>query len=503
MEASVNSGATPSSSSTYFKHGKNAAEMEQHTHSQDLPREFFQTKPSSIRVLVDDGIAAKQWKVDPSLVYQECDHVRLSSAANMAEVHQKVEQVQSYLNSLGIFKEATTVIDRGEGEDDIDVIFHLRPIKPHYSFGANVNGKGQTTAEFNFDIPCINGSCTSAKCTAKTPTWRILEGYETQASLFTKRLFGVRNLNASLDLNSSVNDLKPYSSYDEMSKSVNLNLGLGPHNLSLEAYNLRDVVLAMGQASTAMQMSRLRSIKTGCRYTWTHRTPGGFFAKWSTEVAGLTGDVNLAKGDACVSKTWSFTMPPLGLFEDEKPSLWHFTAMAAAGHAAPLDSRPLCIQDRFFLGGSNGFVNTICKGFGFRRFGPCDARPAGSGTASSPTTTSRRGSSGGASSSSSQAPQYDYLGGDTYSNFAVSLSRDIPLREQQVGRVFAFAQAASLGNGLEQTVTKPENYRVSTGFGVGFPFFPGCEFQISGCFPLQFKPTDVRESLQFGLRFQG
>ncbi|CAD7954290.1 unnamed protein product [Amoebophrya sp. A25] len=382
----------------------------------------------TVRILVDDGVQSADWKVDPKFVYDECDHVKLAASRSLPEMHAKIERVQAYINSLGIFKDATCVLDKGTGDNDVDLIFHLRPIKPHYSFGANVNGKGQTTAEFNFDVPCIAGTCTSAKCTAKTPTWRILEGYETQASLFTKRLWGVRGLQASLDLNSSVNDMKPYSSYDEMSKSVNLNFGFAGHNLSVELYNLRNVVLAMGQASTAMQMSRLRSVKTGSRYTFAHRTPSGFFGKISTEIAGFLGDVNLAKGDVCLSKTWSFPCI-FSMRGNTRPvDMWHFTLMGAAGHAAALDGRPLCIQDKFFLGGGNGFVNTICKGFGFRRFGPCAIRSVEGGT-------------------SGANPEYDYLGGDSYGNASVSLARDFPLREGQVGRAFVFAQGAALGDG--------------------------------------------------------
>ena len=42
----------------------------------------------------------------------------------------------------------------------------------------------------------------------------------------------------------------------------------------------------------------------------------------------------------------------------------------------------------------------------------------------------------------------DYLGGDSYGNASLTLAKDFPIRDNQVGRAFVFAQAAALTNGV-------------------------------------------------------
>ena len=49
-------------------------------------------------------------------------------------------------------------------------------------------------------------------------------------------------VHASLDFISSVSDMKQYSSYDELLKAVNLNVGFGKHQITIEGYSLRDLM---------------------------------------------------------------------------------------------------------------------------------------------------------------------------------------------------------------------------------------------------------------------
>ena len=99
---------------------------------------------------------------------------------------------------------------------DVDLVFHLEKARPRYTFGANVDAQGQATGEFSFDVPGFIGRTENLKATAKTATWKLLDGNEINLNLFTHRFLGRRDLTGSLVAGTQTTDMKKYSSYDEV-----------------------------------------------------------------------------------------------------------------------------------------------------------------------------------------------------------------------------------------------------------------------------------------------
>jgi len=282
------------------------------------------------------------------------------------------------------------------------------------------------------------------------------------------------------------------------------------HSVRFEAAT-RQLLPSEG-SSEAVSSGPLQSMKTSVKYQILHdgrKEDGSGFGelrRGTLELAGLLGDVALAKAD-CL---WACSCRLLG-------GTWSISG--ALGMAVPLVSgRATNLEDRFFLGGAVSGPGERLPGFAGRGVGPADARKAADwapddapAQAGRPKTEFKFGKdwrteTGLAAPGASNAVRkvrYDHIGGDARACVETTLQwpMHVPLGGGLQLHWLLFGAAGSLvGRVWPQLLHDlAGEVRATAGAGVGVPLPGGGLLGVTCAQPLIAKASDVQQRLQVWL----
>jgi len=316
------------------------------------------------------------------------------------------------------------------------------------------------------------------------------------------------SVDAALELAASGAELTRLSGPAQWGQQAAVSLS-GPsrkHSVRLEAAS-RELFPREG-SSEAVLAAPLRSTKTSITYQLLHDArkddDGGLgeLRRGTLELAGLLGDVALAKAD-CL---WTCSRRILG-------GTWGVSA--AAGVAVPLASAgTVNLEDRFFLGGAQSGPGERIPGFARRGIGPADARKAADSSAApagEPGRAYRFGrewqtQTGPATPAAAEAPAgpaLDHVGGEARASVEATLQwpLQVPLAGGFQLHCLLFGAAGSLVGRVGPRLLHDlaGEVRAAAGAGVGVPLPGGGFLGLTCAQPLLAAPGDKQERLQLWL----
>lgn len=271
----------------------------------------------------------------------------------------------------------------------------------------------------------------------------------------------------------------PWSGYNECDKGLLLDIAFNPDKLGILRHNLQyeatyRKIISSKQASFHVREHAGPSLKSALRYICSIDKRNslifptmGNLVQFSTEVAGLGGDIGFVKNELIMQANWTphenFTFQ-LGL---------------QSGLLQGINNdMKIKITDHFFLGGSMNL-----RGFDMRGCGPRD-----------------KGYS---------------LGGDAYWAVALHLYTPLPFRPGRHGfgdlfRLHGFVNSGNVSNFTfkfannykENMKIFTENVRCSVGGGIAMKLGNATRIELNLVMPLLFVRSDVLQKFQFGIGLQ-
>lgn len=320
----------------------------------------------------------------------------------------KLEEATEELKALDIFESIGIKLDEASsGErDETDITITVKE-KSWRSLhvGATTDGNDEAGES---SLTLSNAFGEAEKITLSATYAR--SGSNTQRATFKKPRFWGLPLYLSAVATNELHNHEWLSSYNEKIRAGSISISdyEGVHDLSLNV-GWRDLlprrdskIPTAYRASPSILAEAMPSTKTSVKYAFTdddrnnivYPTAGGLF-KYSTEIAGLVGDVKFVKAEVEGQKHIALGPLYFGI-----PIL----NFSFSGHVGTVKSygseqdRPARISDRFFLGGP-----TSVRGFNHKGIGP-RASPLDGGVA-----------------------QGDALGGDVSYNGTASVGFPVPL----------------------------------------------------------------------------
>mmetsp|Transcript_60667 Transcript_60667/g.195468 ORF Transcript_60667/g.195468 Transcript_60667/m.195468 type:complete len:484 (-) Transcript_60667:93-1544(-) len=287
---------------------------------------------------------------------------------------------------------------------------------------------------------------------------------------------------------------------------------LGRHSMRLEAAS-RELIPDEG-ASEAALAGPLQSTKASLGYQFLRDTRKGAagegeLRKASLEVAGLLGDVALAKAEG----VWTCSRRALG---------GTLGLSAAAGLAVPLGlpgTAPATPwEERFFLGGAAGGPAERLPGFASRGVGPTDPRrvpPAAAEAAACagpPKTVWRFGQDW--STQTAEVPASaaagariqvatDHIGGDAHASAGAALQWPLPLPPLGGLRLHGllFGAAGTLVDKVRPSLLQDlrQQVRASVGLALGTPLPGGGFLGLAWAQPMLARQGDTQQRMQLWL----
>lgn len=403
----------------------------------------------------------------------------LRNVRDLADVEQAIHMSCLRMEELKLLKtvRAEAEVRPGGPPLTVDCTFVVEEKKRATNVSAFADRAGEVSCEVRVEQPALLGGPLSGAVQAKTT---MSQTQEFLLHLETPRFLGTRLL-WSLDLTKGTRDEVYSSSYCESQIQALTRISdlAGLHSVTCEAAlrDLQPTPVPNRFQSFEVQRGRLRSIKTSLQYNLAKLWPWGGF-RTGCELAMPPGDVRFFRCDAQAG----LELPlPFGL---------HWTVSGAIGKLLPLDSRPVCFQDRFFLGGASGSTS-IFKGFADRGIGPmgfCELTSAGKRA-------KRKGQ---------EQREVDSLGGTSLVNGFTALSLPLPLPESAnfQARAFGFLNAGWLRDSTRGPWLSGfgASMRTSAGVGLSFPLGAMGSLELTYARPLCSSATDVLQPLQLGLR---
>uniref|UniRef100_A0A3P9LLS7 Sorting and assembly machinery component 50 homolog, like n=1 Tax=Oryzias latipes TaxID=8090 RepID=A0A3P9LLS7_ORYLA len=389
------------------------------------------------------------------------------NAKNLIDVMKKAHIARQRLLRLGIFKEVEVLIDTSEGADalpnGLDVTFEVNEIKRLTGSYNTMVGNNEGSMVLGLKLPNMIGR-------AEKLTFQFSYGTkETSYGLsFFKPQPGYFERNLTLNMY-KVTGQFPWSSLKETDRGVSaeFNFPVGPtsHMLKWEGV-WRELGCLARSASFAVREESGHSLKSALSVCIHILTPGLSLlirmSILSIELAGFTG------GDASFFKEDFELQLNRRLFWDSvlSASLW-------GGMLFPIEGKPSCIADRFYLGGP-----TSVRGFGMYSIGP--------------------------------QSEGDYLGGEAYWAGGLHLYTPLPFRPGRGGfgdlfRTHFFLNAGNLcnlnyGEGPRAHLQKlAECIRWSYGAGIVLRLGNIARLELNYCIPMGVQSGDrICDGVQFG-----
>lgn len=466
-------------------------QQRQHCHQEpnQLQQEEIPEVPQPVHIDLDglvDGVYVRFTglkRVSPHSIISEFEG--MSRARTFRDLQFELEEADRRLNELRLFKSVRAEVTV-EPNGNVDVEMITEEKKRECTASGNVNRKGEMAADVRINQPAVFGGPMSATATIGSTA---SQAREFVFSLNTPRFLG-RRCAWAFDISRHGTDEAQASSFSVSSTSASMKLlDMSGSNFIAAEASLRDVhptVGGMRLPSFEVQTARLRSLKTSVSCSLSKRFCGlggalGATTRADFEVAGGPGDVNFLRKEMQTGVNMDL---PYGA---------RVHASGACGIVYPTDDQPVCLQDRFFLGGATGSAASVLKGFrynGIGQMGACRAR--------NPDDPPKR--------------LVDALGGNAMLNAfaAISMPLQFP-KEVPVGdaRGFVFISAGSLvpsdprafaGGMLGLTHTFREQARASVGVGAGVPLGGMGSLELTFAWPVLAQATDLRQRWQLGFR---
>ncbi|KAE8910378.1 hypothetical protein PF005_g9170 [Phytophthora fragariae] len=329
-------------------------------------------------------------------------------AERIGQLVQKLEEATEELKTFDIFESINIKLDKpSSGEcDETDVTITVKE-KGWRSLhvGASTDGNDEAGES---SLTLSNALGEAEKITLSATYAR--SGSNTQRATFKKPRFLGLPLYLSAVGTNELHNQEWLSSYNEKIRAGSISISdyEGVHDLSLSV-GWRDLlprrdskIPTAYRASPSILAEAMPSTKTSVKYIFTddnrnnavYPTAGGLF-KYTTEIAGLVGDVKFVKAEVEGQKHVALGPVVFGFPILNFSLSYHVGTVKSYGSE---QHRPARISDRFFLGGP---MNV--RGFNHKGIGP-GASPLDGGVA-----------------------QGDALGGDVSYNGTASLGFPVPL----------------------------------------------------------------------------
>ncbi|XP_015432212.1 PREDICTED: sorting and assembly machinery component 50 homolog A [Dufourea novaeangliae] len=398
----------------------------------------------------------------------------LFKAKDFQDVIIRAHRVKGKLEAIGCFRNVGVYIDTSEGP-------HASPEGVEVTFTVHETGRligGINTMVGNNEGSVIIG--------AKTPNlFGRGERLQMEYSHGTKSSTNV-NVSAIKPLvdnwlhtvlSASVFNTStdfPWSGFNERDKGLLLDVALNPdgagilkHNLQYEA-TYRKIISAK-QASFSVREQSGPSLKSALRYIYTIDKRDstifptvGSLVQFSTEVAGLGGDIGFVKNELVMQANWS------------PHEYFNFQLGLQTGLLRGInDDKKVNIVDRFFLGGPLNL-----RGFDMRGCGP--------------------------------RKDNNSLGGDAYWALALHLYTPLPFRPGRNGfgdlfRLHGFVNGGNLmcANNLTKNMKIfTDDIRASVGGGIVMKLGDVARIELNLIRPFWYGKGDVLRPVQFGIGLQ-
>ncbi|CAH0477369.1 unnamed protein product [Peronospora belbahrii] len=320
----------------------------------------------------------------------------------------KLEEATEELKNLDIFESIDIELDKASSgqNDETDVTITVKE-KGWRSLhvGATTDGTDEAGES---SLTLSNALGEAEKITLSATYAR--SGSNTQRATFKKPRFMGLPLYLSAVAVNELHNQEWLSSYSEKIRAGSISISdyEGVHDLSFNV-GWRDLLPRRDSkiptaycASPSILVEAMPSTKTSVKYVFTddnrndivYPTDGGLF-KYTTEIAGLLGDVNFVKAEVEGQRHVAFGPVVFGFPALNFSLSYHLRTVKSYGRE---QNRPARISDRFFLGGP---MNV--RGFNHKGIGP-RASPLDGGVA-----------------------QGDALGGDVSYNGTASVGFPVPL----------------------------------------------------------------------------
>ncbi|KAJ2777855.1 hypothetical protein GGI15_004375 [Coemansia interrupta] len=387
-------------------------------------------------------------------------------ARTVKEAVDEAREAAGKLRALGIAKAVVVQMDKSEDGDALDVHFHCQD-GSRYIIKTGVDvGDSEGMASVTGRLNNIWGGGESFEA-------NYARGSKTQAAFQGTLSIPVEadpRKKVDIVANQAVLDNRPYSSHDELRRTLSMAYRAegrsGSHEV-LYALSWRDVCNLGTKASPSLRTDAGHTLKSSLGYTFTCDTRDsstvpstGSYARVATEFAGIGGDVLFGKSHVELQSN---------------QSLGRGYVLSSSLHGGLLWGPQTSIVDRFFVGGS-----TSVRGFEYRGIGPRDGE--------------------------------DSIGGDVFYAAGLSLLTPLPLVSNDAlkGHLWANAGQCALldRRGLGRPNVSGEIARflttpsASVGFGLVYRHSM-VRVELSCCLPIVATSTDrPKPGMHFGLGFQ-
>jgi outer membrane protein insertion porin family len=375
----------------------------------------------------------------------------------------KLRRTKQKLQNLGFFEKADITTEQGSAPDRAKVKVDVSEQSTgELSFGGGYSTTDQLIGDIRLRERNLLGRGQDVKVAATLSTRRTEFDFG-----FTEPYFMDRNVAAGVDLFHITRDNRRESSYDEkrtggaLRAKYNINEALSQEvRYGLREVEIRNVAVDAstyikqqeGTTTTSEVSQTLLYDKRDNKFT----PSNGYFAKVTTDVAGLGGDNRYFRPSLGAGYYY-----PLG-------ENWILGLSGEAGHIFSFGGRDINIADRFFVGGNN------LRGFQNSGIGPRDSVTG------------------------------DALGGNTFATGSIEMTFPLGLPDEMgvTGAVFSDVGYLTDVDDTGPSVTDTGNIRASVGVGIGWrsPFGP---IRVDFASPVVKDSGDKQEIFRFsfGTRF--
>ncbi|XP_078050296.1 sorting and assembly machinery component 50 homolog B isoform X2 [Augochlora pura] len=403
--------------------------------------------------------------------------IDLFRAKDFRDVIIRAHKVKGKLESLGCFRSVGVYIDTSEGPhaspEGVEITFTVHEIRRLIGGINTMVGNNEGSVTIGAKAPNLFGR-------GERLQMEYSHGTKSSTNINVSAVKPLVNSWLNTVLTASVYNQTsdfPWSGFNQCDKGLLLDIGFNPdgagilkHNLQYEA-TCRKIVCSK-QASFAVREQSGPSLKSALRHICsidkrdsTIFPTMGSLVQFSTEVAGLGGNIGFVKNELTMQANWSpheyFTFQ-LGL---QSGLLRGFN-----------DEKMISIADRFFLGGPMNL-----RGFEMRGCGPRDKNNS--------------------------------LGGDAYWAAALHLYTPLPFRPGRNGIGDLFRLHGFVNGGNISTISDnfdlnknmeifTKNVRSSAGGGIVMKLGNVARVELNIVMPLRFMKEDVLRSIQFGIGLQ-
>ncbi|XP_031841540.1 sorting and assembly machinery component 50 homolog B isoform X2 [Nomia melanderi] len=460
---------TKEDSSAYINKRKNLLEKEE-VKEKNLDLQSIKTRVDTIHI---DGL--KRTK-DDIIKAQVTD---LFKAKDFQDVIIHAHRVKGKLESLGCFRSVGVYIDTSEGPhatpDGVEVTFTVHEMRRLVGGINTMVGNNEGSVIIGAKAPNLFGRGERLQMEyshgTKSSTNINVSAVKPLVDSWLHTVLTASVYNTTSDF--------PWSGFNQCDKGLLLDIGFNPdgagilkHNLQYEA-TYRKIVCSK-QASFRVREQCGPNLKSAFRHICSidKRDSSifptiGSLVQFSSEVAGLGGDIGFIKNELIMQANWS----PHEYFT--------FQLGLQSGLLRGINNdKKINIADRFFLGGPLNL-----RGFDMRGCGPRDDNNS--------------------------------LGGDAYWAAALHLYTPLPFRPGRNGigdlfRLHGFINGGNVAefsfnfaNDLKKNMEIfTENIRSSVGGGIVMKLGNVARVELNLVMPLRFMKNDVLRPVQFGIGLQ-